>query len=58
MFILYRQNGTVELSEKSVGKQKGMYGIVNAQALGAMASLRQCMVGPKIAQEIGWLLDK
>ena len=53
MFILYRQNGSAELSEKSVGMQKGMYGIVNAHASRAMASRNRVIVAHELLHVLG-----
>jgi hypothetical protein len=53
MFILYRETGSGVLMERSVGMQKGMYGIVSAKASRAFASRNRVIVAHELLHILG-----
>jgi len=53
MFVVYREAGRGELEERSVGVQKGMFGIVNAVASRGHASLNRVVIAHELLHILG-----
>ena len=53
MFVLYRKPEGRQFPERSVGMQKGMYGIVNAYASRAMASRNRVVIAHELLHVLG-----
>jgi hypothetical protein len=53
MFLLYRQPGGAAALERSVGMQKGMYGIVNAQAARNSAPRNRLILAHELLHVLG-----
>ena len=53
MFVIYHKTDGTPLPERSVGVQKGMYGIVNAYASRAMASRNRVVIAHELLHVLG-----
>ena len=53
MFVLYRKSDGKQMPERSVGMQKGMYGIVNAYASRGMASRNRVVIAHELLHVLG-----
>ena len=53
MFVLYRKADGTRLPERSVGVQKGLYGIVNAYASRSMASRNRVVIAHELLHVLG-----